>query len=156
MRTEGNEHGHAGLTLAAHLAEFELARKIERGPVGDGELANDGENDCRDGSQQHVSGGQAHSIGQHSDRQCDFYRQHGDEHQILSEEDLAEVQRRREVDLNAAPFVGETVIGGRHQNEDEVGHDAGKKHFRGDPSTANAWVSSRELRTEQKDEQRRH
>lgn len=36
LRAKTDDRGHAGLALAAHLAEIELARKGQRGPVGDG------------------------------------------------------------------------------------------------------------------------
>ena len=50
LRTKGNQRGHAGLTLAAHLAEFHLAWKGDRGPVRNRELPHDGKNDRGAGS----------------------------------------------------------------------------------------------------------
>src|SRR6266849_4598755 len=36
LHAESNQHGHAGLALATHLAEFEFSRKAQRRPIGDG------------------------------------------------------------------------------------------------------------------------
>src|SRR5260370_19591484 len=52
-------------------------------------------------------------------------------HQVLAEKYVAEAQWRREVGLNAAAFVSKTIVGRRHQNQDEVGHHAREKQLCG-------------------------
>ena len=57
----------------------------------------------------------------------EFKREHGDEQQIFSKKYVAKAQRGGEIGLNAAAFVRKAVIGGRHQNQDEIGHHAREK-----------------------------
>src|SRR6266513_1288640 len=156
LRTKRNQRGHAGLTLAAHLAEFHLAWKGDRGPVRNRELPHDGENDGGAGSHQHVGRRQADAPGEHGQRKRDFHREHGDEHQILAEKYIAETQRRGEVGLNAAAFIGKAVVGRRHQNQDEVGHHAGEKHLCGDAPAAHSRVPSGKIHAEDQYQQRGH
>src|SRR5947208_3733875 len=156
LRAKRNQRGHAGLTLAAHLAEFHLAWKGDRGPVRNRELPHDGENDRGAGSHQHVGRRQADAPGEHGQRKRDFHREHGDEHQILAEKYIAETQRRGEVDLNAAAFIGKAVVGRRHQNQDEVGHHAGEKHLCGDAPAAHSRMPSGKIHAEDQYQQWGH
>src|SRR5260370_8377611 len=77
-------------------------------------------------------------------------------HQVLAEKYVAEAQWRREVGLNAAAFVSKTIVGRRHQNQDEVGHHAREKQLCGDAPATHCRIPAAKIQSKEKDQQRGH
>ncbi len=103
-----------------------------------------------------MRGRQTDTPREHSQGKHDFHRQHGDEHQILPEQNIAEAQRGGEVGLNAAAFVSKAVVSWRHQNQDEVGHHPGEKYLRGDAPATHSGMPSGKIHTKNQYQQRGH
>src|SRR2546421_7202980 len=97
----------------------------------------------------------AYAPRKHCEGKRDFYGQNGNEHQILTQQYVAEAKRGSEVGLNAAAFVSKAVVSRRHQNQNEICHHAWKKHLRGDAPTSHSRMPSGKIHTKDKYEQRR-
>src|SRR5512137_382814 len=67
LHAKKRQDRHAGLALTAHLAKVEFAGKIERGPIGDGQLPCYGEDDGREGGDKSRSGRKADAVREKND-----------------------------------------------------------------------------------------
>jgi len=92
-----------------NLAEFHFAWKRKRGPVGDGQLTYDGENDGGAGGHERVRRGQTHRATRASPRKGRFPPRATRPASDFPKEYVAEAQGGGEVSLNAASFEGKAV-----------------------------------------------